>query len=345
MKKFLLLVLTVLLTAAPATAKLQFSAPITVDVTAEDAVQAKEIAMRQAQRDAFLEIAGKLTDTEHAAELEKLTDDEIVHFVQSVGVNDEKAGGNKYMATLTVQLDETLLRDYLAENGMIEVEATELTVIPIFKPQNSYTPLLWENENLWRRSWLSKGLIKFGTIQMHTAGEHFRQINNLNAQTALYMDTELFNAVSNLNGSDKIYIVYAETMPNADLKITVKDEKNKAEDNFTILNDESDNLFDKAIEKSVMFISNMERRAAYNQNPTTADSLNAVYMYTDMKDWLNKSAALSALPMVENIDTKSFGGGKVNFSLRYTGSLDDLWTALQELGLSHEAADNYYIIR
>ena len=73
--------------AFSAQAKLQFAAPIDVDITAEDAVQAKEQAMRQAQREAFLEVAGKLTDEENVAKLNELTDDEIVHFVQSVGKN------------------------------------------------------------------------------------------------------------------------------------------------------------------------------------------------------------------------------------------------------------------
>lgn len=345
MRKFGLLLFTGLFMAFSAQAKLQFAAPIDVDITAEDAVQAKEQAMRQAQRQAFLEIAGKLTDDENVAKLNELTDDEIVHFVQSVGVNDEKIGGNKYVASLTVQLDEALMRDYLAENGMIEVETTELLVIPVFKPQNNYTPLLWESDNVWRQNWNAKGLIKFGTMQMRTIGERFRRIDRLNAETALYMDSGIFDAISNLNSSDKIYVVYAQTMPNGDLKITVKDEKNKNEDSFTILDDASGNIFDKAIEKSVMFISNMERRATYTANPTTAGTINAVYMYSDMKDWLTKNNALTNLPMVEAIDTKSFGGGKVNFSIRYTGALDDLWQAMQEMGLSHEAADNYYIIR
>lgn len=345
MKKFGFLFFICMMFAFGAEAKLQFSAPIDVDITAEDAVQAKEQAMRQAQREAFLEIAGKLTDAENVAKLNELTDDEIVHFVQSVGVDNEKIGGNKYVATLTVQLDESLMRDYMAENGMIEIETTELLVIPVFKPENSYVPLLWEGNNVWRQNWLSKGLIKFGSMQMHTIGEHFRQLDRLNADTALYMDTVVYDALSQMNGSDKIYVAYAETMLNGDLKITIKDEKNKAEDSFTILNDNSDNIFDKAIEKSVMFISNMERRAGYQSNRATSNTLNAVYMYADMKDWLSKSAMLSALPMVEGVDTKSFGGGKVNFSLRYLGTLDELWTAMQEQGLSHEAADNYYIIR
>ncbi len=326
-------------------AKMDFAAEVNVDVTAEDAVQAKEQAMRQAQREAFIEVVSKLTDAENVVKLQELSDDEIVHFVRSVGVGDEKTGGNKYVAVLTVQLDEALLRDYLAENDMIEAETAELLVVPVFKPAESYNPLLWESDNLWRQSWFAKGIIKFGTMQIRTVGERFRDVNNLNADTALYMDSKLYETLSERNGSDKIYVVYAQTMSNGDLKIVVKNIKNKEEDSFTVYNDGSDNIFDKAIEKSVMFISNMERNARYNERPTAAGTINAVYMYENMKDWLGKSTAMDALPMVEGIDTKSFGGGKVNFTIRYTGALDDLWQALQELGLSHEAMDNYFIIR
>ena len=64
-----------------------------------------------------------------------------------------------------------------------------------------------------------------------------------------------------------------------------------------------------------------------------------------MKDWLIKSKAIADLEQVEGIETKSFGGGKVNFSIRYTGDIEDLWSALQEIGFSHEASGNYFIIR
>lgn len=345
MKFFITLLIGLILCCETAYAKMDFAAQINVDVTAEDAVQAKEQAMLQAQREAFLEVAGKLTDAENVAKLQMLSDNEIMHFVQSVGVEDEKIGGNKYVATLTVQLDETLLRDYLAENEMIEAETTELMVIPIFKPRESYTPLLWEGNNVWRQNWYAKGLIKFGLMQIHTISERFRNIDRLNADTAIYMDSALYEDLSRMNASDKIYVVYAQTLSNGDLKVSIKNLKNKAEDNFTIYNDNADNIFDKAIEKSVMFIANMERNARRNENLATTETINAVYIYENMKDWLGKSSMMSTLPMVEGIDTKSFGGGKVNFSLRYTGSIDNLWQALQEAGLSHEAVDNYFIIR
>lgn len=345
MRLLITLLMCLMLWATDGQAKMDFAAEINVDVTAEDAVQAKEQAMLQAQREAFIEVVSKLTDAENVAKLRELSDNEIVHFVRSVGVGEEKTGGNKYVAVLTVQLDEALLRDYLAENDMIEAETAELMVIPVFKPAESYNPLLWENGNLWRQNWFAKGMIKFGTMQIRTIGERFHDVENLTADTALYMDSRLYEAISEMNGSDKIYVVYAQTMSNGDLKIVVKNLKNREEDSFAVYNDGNDNIFDKAIEKSVMFISNMERNARYNERPTAAGTINAVYMYENMKDWLGKSAAMSSLSMVEGIDTKSFGGGKVNFTIRYTGALEDLWQALQELGLSHETMDNYFIIR
>ncbi len=342
----ILIFLCCCLLSFPVWAKTDFSAVIPVDVEAQNSVEAKEKGMINAQRDAFLEVAGRLTTAANVEKLKELSDDAILHFIKSVSVADEKAGGTKYIANLTVQINEELLRDYMVENEMIAADTVDLMVIPVLKNEHSYQPLLWEGANIWRQQWISKGLIKFGAMQIHTIGEHFRNIIDLNGDTALYMPDSVYSQISRMNGSDKIYVVAAEIMPNGDLKVTVKNEKNKNEDNFTILNDNSGNIFDKAIEKSVMFISNMERdsRQADNAPPATG-LINAAYTYTDMKDWLTRSVAMTNLPMVEGVDVKSFGGGKVSFSIRYTGSLEHLWEALQEIGLSHEMAGNYYIIR
>ena len=335
-----------MLISSQAAAKLDYDVLVPVDVEAENSVVAKEKAMTQAQRQAFLEIAGKLTSEENVQKLSELSDDKIMRFVQSVSVADEKAGGTKYMANLTVQINEQLLKDYMAENEMIKSDAQELLVIPVFKDNPRGYPLLWEGNNIWRQSWRSKGLIKFGVMQLRTIGEHFRNIDDLNAEGALYMNSSLYDEISEMNGSGQIYVIFAEVMENGDLKVTVKDEKNKTEESFAVYNDGESNVFDKAIEKSVMYISNMERAVRNNENNSTAQgAINAVYVYQNLKDWLTKSKALEKLSQVEKVETKSFGSGKVNFVIHYTGSLDDLWLSMQEEGFSHEAKENYYIIR
>ncbi len=344
MKKLFLFIALCFL-SMPATAKINYSAVIPVDVEAENSVAAKDKAMLDAQRQAFLEVAAKLVSAADVDKLSKLSDDSVQYFIRAVSVDNEKAGGTKYKADLTVQINEQLLKDYLSENDMIKLNAEELLIVPVFRPYSNAYPLLWEEDNLWRQSWRSKGLVKFGAIEMRTIGDHFRNIEDLNAQNALYMPSGIYEQVSALGESEKVYVVYAEVLENSDLKITLKNEYNKTEDSFTVYDDGKSDVFDKAIEKSVMAISNMERESKNNASENTEHSLNAVYIYQDMKDWLMKSKVLSELPMVEGVDTKSFGGGKVNFSIRYTGSLQDLWNTLQENGFSHEASGNYYIIR
>lgn len=346
MKKFFLILLLGLGCNFAAYAKVSYEVLVPVNVEAENSVVAKEQAMTEAQRKAFLEVAGKLTSAENVEKLATLEDGSVQHFIQSVAVANEKAGGTKYIADLTVAINEPLLKDYLAENDMIKLAAEELMIIPVFRRSAQGYPLLWEEDNLWRQSWLAKGLIKFGTMQLRTVNEQYRYaIEELNAQNALYMPDEIYKQIARINGgTDKVYVLYAETLENGDLKITVKNQQNKAEDTFTVLRDEHSDIFDAAIEKSVMFISNMERNIQGEDN-AAVKSINAVYMYQDMKDWLIKSKALSELDAVEGVETKSFGGGKVNFSINYTGSLEHLWDILQENGFSHESAGNYFIIR
>ena len=329
----------------PVSAKIDYDITVPVDIEAENSVIAKEQAMIKAQREAFLTAAGKLTAAENVNKLNELSDDAIMHFVQSVSVSDEKAGGTKYIADLTVQINERLLKDYLIENAMIKSETEDMIVIPLFKNGPNSIAMLWEEDNLWRQNWLSKGLIKFGNMQMRTFADRYRYDIDASADDFLYMDDSLYDKVSYATGTEKIYVIYGEILENGDLKVTIKDEKNRLEDSFAVYNDQNSNIFDKAIEKSVMFISNMERENKNKDNTTHSGSINAIYVYQDMKDWLLKNKSLAELDQIESIDTNSFGGGKVNFTIRYTGSLDNLWSAMQEQGFSHENAGSYYIIR
>ena len=347
MKKLFFVILCALLLSFSAQAKVSYEVVVPVETEAENSVIAKDKAMLEAQRKAFLEVAGKLTSAENVEKLNTLEDGSIQHFIQSVGVANEKAGGTKYIADLTVEINEQLLKEYLAENEMIKIEAEEMLVIPVFRRIPQGYPLLWEEDNLWRQNWRSKGLIKFGSMQMRTIGEEYRYaIEDLSAENALYMPDEIYKQIGRINnGSEKVYVLFAETMENGDLKITVKNEQSKAEDSFTVLRDENSDIFDKAIEKSVMFIANMERQAKNNSADNSIKTIDAVYMYQDMKDWLLKSKILAELEPVEGIETKSFGGGKVNFSINYIGTLDNLWEVLQQNGFSREQAGNYFIIR
>ena len=81
MKKTMVWVIAMLM-AFPALAKVSFEAQIPVEVEAENSVKAKDKAMQEAQRQGFLEVAGRLlTVPENIENLKSLSDDEILHFI------------------------------------------------------------------------------------------------------------------------------------------------------------------------------------------------------------------------------------------------------------------------
>ena len=65
----------------------------------------------------------------------------------------------------------------------------------------------------------------------------------------------------------------------------------------------------------------------------------------DSSSKYDSDANLIMVKNIKSIDTKSLGGGKVNFDLHYTGSLEDLYNALPEIGLSYKNMGNYIIVR
>lgn len=326
-------------------AKGNFKTDIPVNIEAENSVIAKNKGILDAQKQAFFKAASELTSIENVEKLKDLSNNEILHFINSVSVKEEKAGGNKYIALLNIEINSDLLKDYLIENEMIKVEQNDILIIPIYKDTLSSSYLLWEKENIWRNAWLSKGLIKFGNINLRTISNMYQDFNLIDANTSMNMNENTFQQLSNIAKSNNIYVLLAEKDINNDAKITLKDIKNDNEFSFSVHNNEDDSLMDNTIEKTVLYISNKEKENYNNQQVSPIGKIDAVYTYLNMKDWLMKNKAIEEIPFVKSVDITAIGGGKVAFSINFDGNIENLWANLLELGLSHEQIDNYYIIR
>ena len=326
-------------------AKGNFKTDIPVNIEAENSVIAKNKGISNAQRQAFFKAAAQLTNIENVEKLKELSDNEILHFINSVSVKEEKAGGNKYIALLNIEINSDLLRDYLIENEMIKIEQNDILVIPVYRDTILNSNVLWEKDNIWRNAWLSKGLIKFGNINIRTISNMYQDFNLVEASTSMNMPEDTFQQLSNIAKSDNVYVILAEKDINNDLKITFKDIKNNNENSFSVYNNNNDSIMDDAIEKTVQYISNTEKENHSNKQITPVGKIDVLYTYLDMKDWLEKNKAIQELPTVKSVETTALGGGKVAFTINFDGSIDHLWTSLLELGLSHEQVDNYYIIR
>lgn len=116
-KILLLLVFWGLLAAAPVRAEDMslYDAEISVDVTSENASVAREKAMSEANRQALMLVAGRLTTKEGASVLNHLNDNQVLNFIKEVTVESEKVSDVRYLAQLKISINGDILKAYLSE--------------------------------------------------------------------------------------------------------------------------------------------------------------------------------------------------------------------------------------
>ena len=121
-----------------------YSVEVKVDVTDVNAAQAREKAMRSAYRQAFETVLKKLVSAQDAAMLSAMTDDQMVNFIQEVGIVSEKASDVRYIATLQVTINKAVLNAYLREKEIQTAVAdkSKIVIIPIYREFEADRPLL-----------------------------------------------------------------------------------------------------------------------------------------------------------------------------------------------------------
>lgn len=133
---FLPVLLFVLFTVFSARAgQPSYSADVTVDVTADNASAARELAMRRANRQAVSAIAANFTTREGVTVLNKLTDDQLLNFIRETTVLEEKTSNVRYLAKLRITANDKILRQYLQEKNvpLVVASSAEVMVIPVFR--------------------------------------------------------------------------------------------------------------------------------------------------------------------------------------------------------------------
>lgn len=126
---------------------------VRVDITAASAAAAREQAIVQAQRQAFVELFGRLTAGTEGQQPPELSDAELAQLVQDFEVQAEQASAVRYLATLTVRFRPEAVRARLFADGIrfTEVRSKPVLVLPVYQAEGE--PVLWQHDTPWRTAW------------------------------------------------------------------------------------------------------------------------------------------------------------------------------------------------
>ncbi len=344
MKKVLLLLVLLLVLTFNAMAEVSFEAGVSVEKEAENSALAKEEALKEAYRNAFLNVAERLTTKENVEKLNELKDEQLIHFVQETDVVAEKSTGNIYRADLNIKINGELLKAYMLENEMIEVVAApaDILIIPTYADTQYNGSVLFEDGNVWRQILLSKGHIKAGSLNFEVIADNFSNKAFLTADNVLNMSEDTYEKIKFINNAQNIFTVHAVRAGQNSVVLLIKpfDDSEKR----ILVTDNENDPFEKAIQEMIDYIYNLMQQKNVDESGYQS-KIYAVFEYEKLKDWLELQKKLNTIPQIKNIEAGAMESGKVSFAIDFSGTHETLINSLESEGFSLTFENGKYIIK
>jgi len=128
-------------------------ADVTVDKTAASAAQAREIALAEAQVQAFDRLVRRLVAKDRQTAVPRQNAQSIARLVRGFEVDRERTSNVRYIATLRIRFDPNGVREVLraANVPFAETRAKPILVVPVLMEGGE--PKLWDGQNPWRAAW------------------------------------------------------------------------------------------------------------------------------------------------------------------------------------------------
>lgn len=340
------------LPAAAQTADQAFSVSgVEVDVTAADAMRAREKAFADVQRLAFRRLMDRLV-AEGQPRVPEPAARDIEAMVKDVIVESEKASAVRYLATFTVRFKPDSIRGLLSGAGVAYVDSRRppVVVVPVLAAEEG--PLLWDDPNPWREAWSRRpadGLVPF----IVPVGE-LKDVTLVNAKQAMARDANALAALARQYGAVDALVTVASVAPGPDTLpvVTVKSYGvgPAAPQGTTVKvagksGEPLPALLRRAADQVADAVASGHKQLAAVPAGEEAGPISALVPVASMQDWLAVRQRLSALPLIKRVEVISLSRNEAAVVLHAVGAMPQVEQVLTQAGFTLSQEGGPLIIR
>jgi len=317
---------------------------VQVDITADNAVQAREKAFQEAQVMAYRMLAEKILSDEELMNFTMPPADDISMMVQDFEVTNEQLSAVRYKGTYTFRFRPNAIREYASREGMsyTDLKRRPVLVLPIY--QSGERTLLWEDNNPWMAAWARSSnrgamvpvVIPTGDMQDVSWFPGDRPLNyspdGLNQMMSRYQAEGAFILIaspqqrSGMSRTAPLRIDIYEAgqgRPTYVQAVTIEAHNNEASQGF----------YARAVQK----VRDTLRGTWKEQtivNPAQVNEFKSRVSYSSVQQWVEMKSALENVPGMQNVQVNSLKPRGADLLLKFNGDESRLRLALSQQGIA-----------
>lgn len=358
--KFLAIALTALFSLAAPVAlasEAVLTAEVSVDVSAKDGVDARELAMAEAQVKGLDDVLSKLAPPSQVKEIiEGLEPGAIAGMIRSTEMLDEKISPDRYRATLRLSFNAEAVSALVADANAPKTETADpethsFLIIPAY--DDSGTLLLWDDKNPWRNVWKSLALeINTGDVIVPYGDNADAGI--VNEKTMASANYASLTPLAVRYGVTDIVILQATYSKNPDMKLSIiKRRVNRQMNEVNLLSyrgdlqETRDLLLARAardVAESLLIKKTEELTEVKAVQGGDRNQVMVLANITTLQSWTDLRNRLKTLPMIDKIDTLAVSPQQVDMIIYYRGVPTSLARAIEGLKLRLAQNEKYWVI-
>ncbi len=308
-----------------------------VDETARSANQARQVALLNAEQEAYEKLLRKITQAEDRSRLPELTVQERQALISGLEFVDDQSSSRRYLATLNVRFEPSLVSSFLASYGVPHVLSTGRPILVLHTHRRGASEYLWEadptiDEARNSVDWLNRirgYRFARGEIQERLA---------ISASEVRTLDIEKAKQVSALNQLESAVLIRSEVLYRSGAKVGLRhmflatDSGVQGGADIPISIEGEAGALAEMYEQILDVIDGAWRERLLVDTGSQGE-VTVLVPSVELADYAEVERRLADVTLVQSVDVKSVGLPLSRLLIRYTGREEQLTLALRFEGL------------
>ncbi len=307
---------------------------IDVDVSAADAIKAREQAIREAKRRAVRMLVERMVAPEDRGRVSPPDDARLDAMVRGVEFVRERSTPSRYIATLNVVFAADPTKAWLADSGVkvVETVARPALLIPLWKGKAGVEPL--DDRNAWREAWRSLDTAGSAVPLTVVRGDQLDQ-NALSVEEAYVGDVAALSRLNERYRAPTIVVAIVEgDKESGALSVggIRYDAQTGARTEIPRVPVEGTGQLADAAKKMHARLDEEWRGIAVVRRDSQ-DAMDVFVPIRALGDWVQVRQRLGAVPAVKSVAVRSLESDRAELRIEFFGSTDELQRTLAQAGL------------